>query len=339
MKKKMLAGLLTVVMMFSLVACSAPKKEQDVQETDVTAESDNTKIVGISTLPATSLSSSLVLQGIIDGATAQGWTTKEASCEDVESQVAGIETLVESGIKVIAVGAIDNDSLTNILTTAKDNGIKVFDTYALPEELTDIACSFSQKEFGYSLGLGAGTYAKETWNDEEIQVLVFTSSTSPLWIERSDGVVEGLEASGANINVVATEEAWETEEALSRTESVLQAHPDLRMVLAINDAASLGAYTAFINAGKTDGDKYFVGGIDIVPQVLKYMQEEGTIYKGGVYLDLYAQAKKGTEMAIEKALGAEDTEREVIPVDHKYIQFDDAESVNEIAELYSSLGY
>lgn len=321
--KKTFVVLSIIVIIVTLAACSGASKKN---------------VVGISTLPATSLSSALVLKGIQDGAKDKGWDTMVSTVKDSGEQVSGLETLVTAGVKVIAIGAIDNNSVTDVLTSARSKGIKVFDTFALPENLSDVACSFDQNKLGYALGMGAGNYAKENWPGEHIQALVFTSTSNQLWVMRTQGVLDGLAASGADIEVVSTEEAWTTDEALSATESVLQAHPDVRMVLAINDAASLGAYTAFTSAGKTDGTKFYVGGIDLVPQVLTYMKEANTIYKGAVYLDLYHLTQTGIEATIDMFSNG-GTTRQVIPVSYAYVQFDQTDKLQEYADLYKSLGY
>lgn len=319
--------------------------EETAAEPATVADSEETaavgvenKVVGISTLPATSLTSALVLQGIVDGAKDKGWDVQEAPSDDVEGQISKTETLIEAGVGVLAVGAIDNDALAPVIGKAMEKGIRIFDTYNLPEGYKDIACSYDHYQMGLLSGKGAGEYAKEHWPDEEIEALVFTSTTSEFWISRSNGVVDGIKESGAKINVVAVEEAWETEEALKVTESVLQAHPDLRMVIAINDAASLGAYTAMVNNGNTDGDKYFVGAIDLVPQMLKYMSQENTIFKSGVYLDLYQQSYDGTQLAIDMAESGKGEYTE-IPVGFDYVEADNKEQIQKYTDLFASYGF
>jgi ribose transport system substrate-binding protein len=71
-----------------------------------------------------------------------------------------------------------------------------------------------------------------------------------------------------------------TEDGYKLTQNMMQAHPDLNMVLGINDAGALGAYQAFKQAKKNPAD-VFVGGMDGQKEALQLIAKEGSagIYK------------------------------------------------------------
>ena len=65
-------------------------------------------------------------------------------------------------------------------------------------------------------------------------------------------------------------------EASEAAETWLQAHPDLQMIVGINDGGALGAYQAVIAAGKDDPATFFVGGIDATDEALAAITEGGS---------------------------------------------------------------
>ena len=71
------------------------------------------------------------------------------------------------------------------------------------------------------------------------------------------------------------------------TNTLLQAHPDLNVVLAIEETATEGAYEAFIRKGHAKGSpKVFLAGIDGTLKALELLKQGDTMYRGSAALSL-----------------------------------------------------
>ena len=129
--KKSLALMLVVLLAFSFVACgnAAPPPANDAGTSDdvaaTPAPADSVK-VGVS-MPTQSLQ-----RWNQDGANmkeqleAAGYEVDlQFANDEVSTQVSQIENMIAGGCKVLVIAAIEGDSLTTVLETAKTNSISV----------------------------------------------------------------------------------------------------------------------------------------------------------------------------------------------------------------------
>jgi ribose transport system substrate-binding protein len=115
------------------------------------------------------------------------------------------------------------------------------------------------------------------------KILVLTSTKTPSSLARTD-VPIGLVKSQTKGEIVSTQDAVDQPSGLSVTETVLQAHPDLRCVIAFNDDGALGAMQAFKNAG-IPVDESWIGGQDGSIEALEAIKA-GTYFKACAALPL-----------------------------------------------------
>jgi len=74
------------------------------------------------------------------------------------------------------------------------------------------------------------------------------------------------------VEVLASQTAdWDREKGLKVTEDILQAHPDIQLIVASNDEMALGAIQAIKSAGKTN--QVFVTGDDTIPAALQALKD------------------------------------------------------------------
>jgi ribose transport system substrate-binding protein len=89
--------------------------------------------------------------------------------------------------------------------------------------------------------------------------------------ERLVGFREVFDAE-PGVKVLASQTAdWDREKGLKVTEDILQAHPDIQLIVASNDEMALGAIQAIKSAGKTN--QVFVTGDDTIPAALQALQD------------------------------------------------------------------
>ena len=99
--------------------------------------------------------------------------------------------------------------------------------------------------------------------------------------------------------VVAVQEGNNRAEALQVTQATLAAHPDLRVVVATNDDAALGAAQAFKAKG-IDPKDVFIVGFDGLKEALQQIKQGGYI-KADAALNLKRLADKVVDANIKLA--------------------------------------
>ena len=80
-------------------------------------------------------------------------------------------------------------------------------------------------------------------------------------------------------------------------ENILQANPDVDVLVCVNDAGALGGYEAVMAAGK-ESDTFYIGGLDATQEALDKIKE-GTIYRATVDIQPYETGKLFVDTALE----------------------------------------
>jgi fructose transport system substrate-binding protein len=189
---------------------------------------------------------------------------------DAGKQVTGIENLVAAGAGAVGVVSIDPNAVKTAVAAAKDAGAFVISQVSTFEG-ADVYVGLPESEFGRLQGSGAGAALKQVKPDKEtykVAILNADSLGSGL-LDRKAGLISGLEENITNYEIVADVEAYAEETALSAVENILQANPDLDLILTVNDPGSLGARAAVEGAGLTLNTDVMVGGLGIDKRVLQ----------------------------------------------------------------------
>lgn len=210
----------------------------------------------------------------------------------VATQVQAIEDFISMGVDGIMLNALDTSAVEDVVQQAIDAGIYV-GVYPSMENVT-FNFVFDEYDWGYTQGVEAAKWIDEKLGGEAT-IMSFSQAENAAVMERYQGIVDGV-----NENVKdASKVVWleyagtdNTSEAMTSMESVLQAHPEVRVVLSSQDSTAVGAYQAVISSGLPQ-DEFFVAGCDGISEALGYIQE-GTPYRMTV-----ANAKLTSQMGYE----------------------------------------
>lgn len=194
--------------------------------------------------------------------------------QNLEQQTAAIETWLNQGVDAIVVLPVDAASLAPYKERADAAGIPM-STYAFPIEGYCGNAGFDATVSGEIIADAAIEWAQENYPDGGAKALISSLSALPLLAPRWEVPIEKFEAAG--IEVVAVQDGADIASGLEITETTLQAHPDLAIVIGLNDDFAVGAYQAFQNAGK-DPATSFIGGQDGSLEGLEAIKE-GQHYK------------------------------------------------------------
>lgn len=202
---------------------------------------------------------------------------------DVQRQAEQVQTWVTQQVPAITTFALETSSMEPIAREARGNCTVVV-AYASQLENQDGYVGLSLEQSGRLLGEEALKWAQE--QAEPVKALILNNRDLQGGILRDDGLHATFPGDDSNIEIVATLKAGSREEGEEVTRTVLQAHPDLNMVLAFNDDGAIGAYQAFVNAGiAADAPKVFIGGQDGSEEALQLVAQDG-IFRSTVALGI-----------------------------------------------------
>jgi ribose transport system substrate-binding protein len=173
---------------------------------------------------------------------------------DLARQAAIIDEMIAAKVQAIVVAPADSKALVPVLRRAKLAGLVVVNIdNTLDEEILN-AESLAVPFVGPNNLLGAKSVgqhlAKSLKPGDQVAVLegIRTSFNAT---QRRLGFEQAMKDAGMQI-VDSQSANWETNQANTIAASMLNAHPDLKAILAANDSMALGAMAAIKAANKTD---------------------------------------------------------------------------------------
>ncbi|SDO91388.1 erythritol-binding protein [Nakamurella panacisegetis] len=210
--------------------------------------------------------------------------------DDPTKQSQAIDTAISRKAAAIILDNAGADVTVTAVQRAKDAGIPSF---LIDREINKTGVAAAQivsnnaqgaalggQEFATAMG-GKGEYAELTGKATDTNAGVRSQGYHSILDQYSD------------MKMVAQQSAnWDQAEALSKTQTILQAHPNIKGIIAGNDTMALGAEAALAAAGKTN---VIVTGFDGSPDVV------ASILKGGIDATVLQPASQIAQMAVQQA--------------------------------------
>jgi ribose transport system substrate-binding protein len=203
-------------------------------------------------------------------------------------------------VKGITVSAVDDKGLVNVIKELTDKGIKVI-TFDAAAPSTAALCYIGtlNDAAGYAAGV---EFAKAMDNDGDVVVLQGGLGT-PNLNERYAGFERALKEKAPNIHIVGREDTqgkWEL--ATSKTENLLQAHPNIKGIFGVSAECIPGAANVLKNQGKSG--KIILAGFDDLPETLAAIRDgtcnfalaQKTYKMGWESVEVLRQAVAGKEV-------------------------------------------
>jgi ribose transport system substrate-binding protein len=204
---------------------------------------------------------------------------------DPQVQVTGMENLISAGCQVIDLRALDGTAMIDAVKEATSKGIFV-NTYPDIPGRTTINTNDEYGQ-GYAEAKLCAEWFKKKFNGvAEYAILSFPENVGA--ILRINGIKDAFAAFCPGAKDVGEVKAVNPQEGVAAAETLLQAHPNLKAIIGINDGGALGAYEAATAAKKT-ADNFFVSGIDGDSAAIDAVAHGNGIYKvsvaGGLLID------------------------------------------------------
>lgn len=210
--------------------------------------------------------------------------------DDPTKQSQAIDTAISRRAAAIILDNAGADVTVTAVQKAKDAGIPSF---LIDREInkTGVAAAQIVSNNAQGAALGGQEFATLTGGKGEYAELTGKPTDTNAGV-RSQGYHSILDQY-TDLKMVAQQSAnWDQAEALSKTQTILQAHPNIKGIIAGNDTMALGAYAALQAAGKTD---VVVVGFDGSPDVV------ASIIKGNIKATVLQPASQIAQMAVDQA--------------------------------------
>jgi len=201
---------------------------------------------------------------------------------EVQVQISQIENMIAAGCNVLVIAAIDGDSLTEVLATAKTKSIPViaYDRLIMGTDAVSYYATFDNWRVGtmqgehirdmLELDSAAGPFNIEFFTgdpgDNNINFF-FDGAMSILQPYIDSGKL--LVPSGQTEKSVVATLSWSTENAQARMENLISTNGyrpsggiPLHAVMCSNDSTAQGATNALVNEGFTAGNFPYITGQD-----------------------------------------------------------------------------
>ena len=175
---------------------------------------------------------------------------------EMEKQQSQIENFITQQVDALVVCPVDSDTIGGAITRANDAGIPVF-TADIAANSGDVVCHVASDNVAG--GRVAGEYMAKLLNGKG-KIIIIDHPKVMSVVDRTRGFVQAV-SKYPGIKIVARPPGdGERTTSMSVMENMLQSHPDINGVFAINDSTALGALAALRQAKRNviivgyDGD-------------------------------------------------------------------------------------
>jgi ABC-type sugar transport system substrate-binding protein len=243
---------------------------------------------------------------------------------DIQTQVNDWQNWIQRGdIKVIMGYPAQSDSMVAVTEQAQAAGIPVLG-YASQWQGTSHSLLLDNYEDGRTLGLAAGKWIVEKYGTATAQPVAFLAYyDTDLGRERSEGILAGLEESGANVDIT-THSVIGLTDGYDAAQAQLQAAPNTKIFIAIAGDPPQGAYQYVIDSGVSPDDPdYLFAALDATDEILDIFLSENSIWRIQYVLPAKSLADAMVQMMLAAAQGTLSADTKVLSSE---VTLDNAES-------------
>ena len=178
----------------------------------------------------------------------------------VDKQVEEIRELIDNGVELIFINPVDWTKIEPALKIARAAKIPVIAIDTNVEDDSLVACTVVSDN--YSAGVQCAEHLLKNFSGGKIALLKHSQARSSL--DRMQGFLDKI-SENKNFEVVVESECLgQLEIAMPVMEKMIQTHPEINIVMALNDPAAMGALAALQNINRSGDVKVY--GVDGVPE-------------------------------------------------------------------------
>ena len=169
----------------------------------------------------------------------------------VERQIEEVRDLLAAGVEVLFINPVDWRELAPALDEARRMGVPVIciDTSVADEYADTVAATVESDN--YLAGVQCARHLQSHASGGHIAILQHSEARSS--VDRIQGFCDTI-AGDERFRIVATAECGgQLEQAMPAMRDMLREHPEIDVVMALNDPAAMGALAAIAQAGRLAG--------------------------------------------------------------------------------------
>ena len=187
---------------------------------------------------------------------------------NVERQMEEIRELIDLGVELIFINPVDWTKIEPALELAHAAKIPVIAIDTNVEDDSLVVCTVVSDN--YNAGVQCAEHLLKNSSGGKIALLKHSQARSS--IDRIQGFLDKI-AESKNFQVVAESECLgQLEVAMPVMEKMIRTHPEINIVMALNDPAAMGALAALQNENLSGNVKIY--GVDGVPEVKEMSEDE-----------------------------------------------------------------
>ncbi len=236
---------------------------------------------------------------------------------DVSKQISDVEDMLQQHINILLVNPTDSTGIQSAVTAAHNAGVIVVAVDANASGPVDAFVGSKN----YDAGVMSCTYLAKSIGESGSVALLDGIPVVPI-LERIRGCKAGL-AKFPNVKIVDTQNGkQERDTALSVTENMISAHPDLKGIFSVNDGGSMGVLSAIDSSGKD----IKLTSVDGAPEAVAAIAKPGS-----KFIETSAQfpgdmVRIGLGLALADYWGAGNTVPKLVPIDVKMVDAEAAKT-------------
>lgn len=213
---------------------------------------------------------------------------------DAAAQLSATENFIADNMDAIILAPIAPEAMVPVVDEAHAAGITIINS---PQRIPNADAWYSVAEYEYGRAIGdlAGRYITEHLGGEA-KVAVLTFPEVPTLIDRGNGIKDGLAEFAPNAEIVAEQSALTPDRGATAAETILQAHPDVRVIVGVNDAGVLGAYEVIRGLGFPE-EEFALFGLDAAGEAVEHIREGG-MYKATIDITPYEVGRNTIDLAV-----------------------------------------
>jgi ABC-type sugar transport system substrate-binding protein len=170
---------------------------------------------------------------------------------DPVTQINQINTMVSQGVDLLVVDAVSPQAeKSQLAQVAKQTPLMFIDTGIEGVGFTSVQSD------NVKIGTESGKLlASRIGSGKSVNVAILNGGPTDEIVgpDRQKGILDGLKEGGVTANVVASSSGvYAKDKAVPATEDMLSAHPDINVVIGLNDAMALGALDVLRQQGRND---------------------------------------------------------------------------------------
>jgi ribose transport system substrate-binding protein len=229
----------------------------------------------------------------------EGWDVllDDTQAGNLQHQLSTIDTWITQRVTAMNIALVEPSAYETAARRAEEAGI-IWTTYAAKTRGGAGGVLFSPDLSGEVAGRAAVEWINA--NDPEAEVLVLEFPAGGDQRLRTD-VPQRMIKEQTRAKIVAAQPAIDQAKGLQVTEDVLQAHPNVTVVIAHNDDGALGAADAFRKSGKQSVDRVWIVGQDGSQDALAALKRGNGYFKATAALDI-AKVCQETVLVTKRAI-------------------------------------